>query len=104
MRLASFRGHGEVRIGALVEQRLVDVTEVVAGLQFPADRTEALAAAGCGLPATGMLRLLHAGRAGMEEVARYVKAQTCSATFDRHLPLSRVLLLAPVPRPGRSSG
>jgi 2-keto-4-pentenoate hydratase/2-oxohepta-3-ene-1,7-dioic acid hydratase in catechol pathway len=104
VRLASFRGHGEVRIGALVEQRLVDVSDVVAGLQFPADRSEALVAAACSLPATGMLRLLHAGRAGMEEVARYVEAQTRNSLLDRHLSVSRAALLAPVPRPGKIVG
>jgi 2-keto-4-pentenoate hydratase/2-oxohepta-3-ene-1,7-dioic acid hydratase in catechol pathway len=104
MRLASFRGHGEVRIGALVEDRLVDVTDVVTALQFSADRIEALVAAGCSLPATGMLRLLHAGGAGMEKVARHVESQAHSALLDRHLPLSRAALLAPVPRPGKIVG
>jgi 2-keto-4-pentenoate hydratase/2-oxohepta-3-ene-1,7-dioic acid hydratase in catechol pathway len=104
MRLASFRGHGEVCVGVLLEDRLVDVTGVIAGLQFPADRTEALAAVGCSLPATGMLRLLHSGRAGMEEVARYVEAHTRNSLLDRHLPLSRAVLLAPVPRPGKIVG
>jgi len=104
MKLASFRSQGEVRIGALVEDRLVDITGVVAGLKFPAERIEALAAAGCSSPATGMLRLLRAGRAGMEEVGRHVETQASSALLDRHLPLSRAVLLAPVPRPGKIVG
>jgi 2-keto-4-pentenoate hydratase/2-oxohepta-3-ene-1,7-dioic acid hydratase in catechol pathway len=104
MKLASYRSDGEVRLGAIVEDRLVDITGVVAALVFRADRIEALAAAGCTLPATGMVRLLHAGRAGMQEVARQVEAQTRGALLDRHLPLGGAVLLAPVPRPGKIVG
>lgn len=103
MRLASYRGDGEVLIGVLAGDRLVDVTDVVAGLSIPIDRGDALVV-GNGLPASGIVRLLHAGRAGMETVARYVEAQTRSAPLDRHLALNRAALLAPVPRPGKIIG
>jgi 2,4-didehydro-3-deoxy-L-rhamnonate hydrolase len=102
MRLASFLDHGEVCVGALIGERLVDVTEIVAGLRFPVDRKEALVAAGCNVPETGMLRLLHAGRGGMEEVARRVAVR--GAGLLDHRPLSRAVLLAPVPRPGKIVG
>jgi 2-keto-4-pentenoate hydratase/2-oxohepta-3-ene-1,7-dioic acid hydratase in catechol pathway len=97
VKLASFRGPHGPRTGAVVDGRVIDLTEAVAALELPRDRAEALAARGIAAPAGGMLRLLYAGPAAMARVARAVEISPPGA----HPRLEEIQLLAPVPRPGK---
>ena len=99
MRLASFRGAGgEPRTGAVVRDRVIDLTDFVAGLAVPADHAAALASRGLAAPPSGMLRLLYAGPQAMRRVAAHVEAL---ARDDAGRPLAEITLLAPIPRPGK---
>ena len=99
MRLASFRGAGgEPRTGAVVRDRVIDLTDFVAGLAVPADHAAALASRGLAAPPSGMLRLLYAGPQAMRRVAAHVAAL---ARDDAGRPLADTTLLAPIPRPGK---
>jgi len=99
MRLASFRGPGgEPRTGAVVRDRVIDLTDFVATLGVPADHAAALASRGLAAPPGGMLRLLHAGPQAMREVAAHVEALSRD---DAGQPLAQTALLAPIPRPGK---
>jgi 2-keto-4-pentenoate hydratase/2-oxohepta-3-ene-1,7-dioic acid hydratase in catechol pathway len=97
VKLVSFRGDGgRIGTGAVVGDRVVDLTDTVAGLEVPRDRVEALSSRGIRLPAGGMLRLLYAGPHALAELAARSEAP------DRPtLPLADTALLAPVPRPGK---
>ena len=99
MRLASFRGAGgEPRTGAVVRDRVIDLTDFVAALAVPADHAAALASRGLTAPPSGMLRLLYAGPQAMRRVAAHVEAL---ARDDAGRPLAEITLLAPIPRPGK---
>jgi 2-keto-4-pentenoate hydratase/2-oxohepta-3-ene-1,7-dioic acid hydratase in catechol pathway len=99
MKLASFRGAGgEPRTGAVVRDRVIDLTDFVAALDLPADRAAALASRGLAPPPGGMLRLLYAGPQAMRRVAAHVEAL---ARDGAGRPLSETALLAPIPRPGK---
>jgi 2-keto-4-pentenoate hydratase/2-oxohepta-3-ene-1,7-dioic acid hydratase in catechol pathway len=96
MRLASFRGPGgEIRTGAVVDDRLIDLTERIAALPIPPERRAEMARRAIPEPPSGMLRLLHAGEAAIAEIAGAGGAARESAA------LGDVTLLAPVPRPGK---
>ena len=98
MRLASFRGAGgEPRSGAVVRDRVIDLTDFVTALGVPTDHAAALADLGLAVPPGGMLRLLYAGPEAMRRVAAHVAA----LTRDPGQPLAETPLLAPVPRPGK---
>jgi 2-keto-4-pentenoate hydratase/2-oxohepta-3-ene-1,7-dioic acid hydratase in catechol pathway len=99
MRLATFRDpSGDVRVGAVVGERAVDLTQVIAALPLPATL------AACGLiPASGMLHLLHAGADGIAAVRRHVD-DAISAGVDHCPHLREIALLAPIPRPGKIIG
>ncbi|MGB7543111.1 MAG: fumarylacetoacetate hydrolase family protein [Burkholderiales bacterium] len=100
MRLVSYRGAGaQIRTGAVVRERVLDLSDVVAAIDFPAARAEEFAGRGLAVPAGGMLRLLYAGPRALSEVARRVEALARDAA--RHPLLSETPLLAPVPRPGK---
>ncbi|HKC45083.1 MAG TPA: fumarylacetoacetate hydrolase family protein [Burkholderiales bacterium] len=99
MRLASFRGPGgEPRTGAVVRDRVIDLTDFVATLGVPADHAAALASRGLAAPPGGMLRLLYAGPQAMRQVAAHVEALSRD---DAGRPLAETALLAPIPRPGK---
>ena len=99
MRFASFRGSGgEPRTGAVVRDRVIDLTDFVATLGVAADHAAALASRGLAAPPGGMLRLLHAGPQAMREVAAHVEALSRD---DAGQPLAQTALLAPIPRPGK---
>jgi len=99
MRLASFRGAGgEPRTGAVVRDRVIDLTDFVAGLAVPADHAAALASRGLAAPPSGMLRLLYAGPQAMRRVAAHVEALSRDGAGR---PLGDTTLLAPIPRPGK---
>jgi 2-keto-4-pentenoate hydratase/2-oxohepta-3-ene-1,7-dioic acid hydratase in catechol pathway len=104
MKLVSFREGGQVRAGVVVEGRVVDLDDVIATLHFPAKHTEGLAARGVVLPATGMLRLLHAGPSGIASVTRHVESLVRTGSLERCALLEETSLLAPVPRPGKIVG
>jgi len=99
MRLVSFRGAGsQLGLGAVVDERVVDLSEIVAAIRFSEDRISELAARGLAVPPGGMLRLLYAGRQAMCGVAQSLEAL---AKLAYHQALGEVSLLAPVPRPGK---
>jgi 2-keto-4-pentenoate hydratase/2-oxohepta-3-ene-1,7-dioic acid hydratase in catechol pathway len=100
MRLASYRGAGtQIRTGAVVRESVVDLTDIVASIEIPADRAEALAQRGVSLPAGGMLRLLYAGPRAVHELAQRV--EVLARDPARRRPLKETTLLAPIPRPGK---
>lgn len=97
MKLASFRAGGApARVGAVVGGEVLELTELVEKLPLSTQTREALASRGLAEP-VGMLRLLHAGRDGMEQAARWL----ASGAARRRHRLGEVALLAPVPRPGK---
>jgi 2-keto-4-pentenoate hydratase/2-oxohepta-3-ene-1,7-dioic acid hydratase in catechol pathway len=105
MKLVSFRADGgQVRAGAVHAGRVIDLTELIASLQFPAAHVEALAARGLEVPASGMLRLLYAGTEALAGVARQVEALAHDRSLQHCPLLSQTPLLAPVPRPGKIIG
>ena len=98
MRLISFRDQrGEMRAGAIADERVIDLTPVIVALRLPAS----IAERGLTVPTNGMLRLLYACAQGMAAVRRYVDDARAAGGLER-LPLWReVTLMAPVPRPGK---
>lgn len=102
MKLVSYRGAlAQASTGVVVRERVIDVTDIVAAIDFPAARLEALARRGLALPAGGMLRLLYAGPRALDELARRVDAIVRDGPLERHPPLAGMALLAPIPRPGK---
>ena len=100
MKLASYRGErGEIRVGAVIDQRVLDLTDLAAGIALPAERLETLERRGMPPPG-GMLRMLCAGAAALDAVEREVAAAAPESP-GRWRALARVQLLAPVPRPGK---
>jgi 2-keto-4-pentenoate hydratase/2-oxohepta-3-ene-1,7-dioic acid hydratase in catechol pathway len=100
MKLASFRGERiEIGTGAVVGERVIDLSDLVAAIDVPADRAEALARRGLAVPAGGMLRLLYAGPRALSALAGRVDALSIGPARSR--PLAEVQLLAPIPRPGK---
>jgi 2-keto-4-pentenoate hydratase/2-oxohepta-3-ene-1,7-dioic acid hydratase in catechol pathway len=97
MRLVSFRDDdGQIGTGAVVGERVVDLTDAVAALDIPPDRAEALASRGLGLAGSGMLRLLYAGPQALTALATRLGAPDQPSRSLADTPL-----LAPVPRPGK---
>jgi 2-keto-4-pentenoate hydratase/2-oxohepta-3-ene-1,7-dioic acid hydratase in catechol pathway len=97
MKLVSFRGAGgRIGTGAVVGERVVDLTDAVARLDIPPDRAEAIASRGLRLPGGGMLRLLHAGPRALTQLAARLEAPGQPTRS-----LADTALLAPVPRPGK---
>jgi 2-keto-4-pentenoate hydratase/2-oxohepta-3-ene-1,7-dioic acid hydratase in catechol pathway len=85
MRLVSFRGAGsQLGVGAVVDERVVDLSEIVAAIRFSEDRISELAARGLAVPPGGMLRLLYAGRQAMCGVAQSLEA-------DMIFPVDRLI-------------
>jgi len=100
MRLVSYRGAGaQIRTGAVVRERVIDLSDVVAAIEFPAARAGELAGRGLAVPAGGMLRLLYAGPRALNAVAQRV--EVLARDGARHPMLGETPLLAPVPRPGK---
>ncbi len=84
MKLVSFSSPNGVRAGMVRGDKVVDISAAIDGLKLPAraDVPEP----------QGMLRLLHAGEAGLRAVAE---------VSGLSLPLKGLSLLAPIPRPGK---
>jgi 2-keto-4-pentenoate hydratase/2-oxohepta-3-ene-1,7-dioic acid hydratase in catechol pathway len=102
MKLVSYRGPGaQVRTGAVVRERVVDLTEMVSAIGIPTDRAEELNRRGLGVPQSGILRLLYAGPRALDEVARQVEAVAREGALERYPPIADTPLLAPILRPGK---
>ena len=102
MKLVSYRGAGtKVKTGAVVHERVIDLTDLVVAIDFPAERAESLARRGLAVPPEGMLRLLYAGPRALRKIMRQVEARAQDGSLERHPPLGDTPLLAPIPRPGK---
>lgn len=96
MRLLSYRGDdGGPCTGALVGDRVVDLSAACAALTVPPAVAQALRRCGVEPAPGGMLRLLQSGPAGLQQIA----GQLARAGAGR--PLAQLELLAPLPRPGK---
>ena len=105
MKLVSYHGAaGHIQTGAVVRDRVIDITEVIASIDVPVDCVAALARRGLTMPAGGMMRLLYAGPDALPKLATRVDALTREGTFERHPRLDETPLLAPIPRPGKIIG
>ncbi|WP_028352987.1 fumarylacetoacetate hydrolase family protein [Bordetella petrii] len=96
MKLISYRAGGRLAVGAVRDERVVDLTSWVAALQPDAAARDCLAQAGVEPVSHGMLRLLQAGPAALRALRRHVAEQAPAGPG-----LADVELLAPVPRPGK---
>ena len=102
MKLVSYRrGGAEPGVGAVVGERVIDLTEIIAAIDLSAACAERLASRGLPLPGGGIMRLLYAGGSALQEVGRRVADLARDGAPDRHPLLGRIALLAPVPRPGK---
>ncbi len=102
MRLASFRGPDRApRVGVVVDDRVLDVGDVVAATPLSARAADVLALRGTAPRDPGMLRLLAAGPAGLEAVRAHVAGARAAGTLASAPRLAGLELLAPVPRPGK---
>jgi 2-keto-4-pentenoate hydratase/2-oxohepta-3-ene-1,7-dioic acid hydratase in catechol pathway len=96
MRLVSFRGDGtEPRTGAVIGDRVVDLSESIASLRLSPLRVKELGRRGIAIPPGGIMRLLYAGAEAWATLADKVKAH------GPGLRLGDLSLLAPIPRPGK---
>lgn len=103
MKLLSFRGDdGRPRCGALIDERIVDLSDWCAALPVPAHVSARLHASGMEPAAGGLLRLLQAGPEAQSQLAEYLRQQCPSGVAPAQSPrLADVTLLAPLPRPGK---
>ena len=98
MRLVSFIDQqGNICAGAIAGERVIDLTQAIAALALRAS----IAERGLVAPASGMLRLLYAGAAGIAAIRQHVDSTVAVGGLDG-LPFWRELkLMAPIPRPGK---
>ena len=95
MKLVTYRStDGQARVGAVVDDRVVDLDDAVRRLVVPDDVRRELSRHGLAPAAGGMLRLLQAGPDAMPALAAQLHARPGR-------PLGQVELLAPLPRPGK---
>jgi len=99
MKLVSFRAGDEVHAGAVIQDRVMDLTRLITALPMPVWPAQALPS-----PSGQMLRLLHAGAEGLAQVARRIESTLRAGSLAQHPRLDSVRLLAPVPRPGKIIG
>jgi len=98
MKLISFKGEGtRVSVGAVVGDSVRVIDDLIAALPLSHQAQEALSIRGIARCEPSMLRLLFAGRSGLEAVGRHLDSS--SAAGQR--PLAGIGLLAPIPRPGK---
>lgn len=106
MKLVTYRrGSGEACTGAVLDPSdpgspVLDLSDWVAALPVSDEAERRNQKTGIPAPAGGMLRLLQAGPEALDSLVRHVDAHGGTAG-DR---LDRVMLLAPVPRPGKIIG
>jgi 2-keto-4-pentenoate hydratase/2-oxohepta-3-ene-1,7-dioic acid hydratase in catechol pathway len=99
MKLVSFRAGDEMHAGAVIQDRVIDLSKVAASVPSAVRRASALAR-----PNGQMLRLLHAGAEGLAQAARHVESILRDGALAQHPRLDTAQLLAPVPRPGKIIG
>jgi 2-keto-4-pentenoate hydratase/2-oxohepta-3-ene-1,7-dioic acid hydratase in catechol pathway len=99
MKLVSFRAGDEVHAGAVIQDRVLDLSRVLAALPMAGRVAQALP-----LSSGEMLGLLHAGAEGFAQLARHIESIVRDGSLARHPRLDSVQLLAPVPRPGKIVG
>lgn len=104
MKLLTCRfGDERIRTAVLVDDRVIDVSQVIEGLSPEAQVLTLLGRAGIAAAGGGMMRLLQAGEPGMAALREYL-AQLPEARKAEAPTLAQVKLLAPVPRPGKIIG
>jgi 2-keto-4-pentenoate hydratase/2-oxohepta-3-ene-1,7-dioic acid hydratase in catechol pathway len=97
MKLLSYLEAGAHRLGAVVEERVIDLGDVVDTLSLDKDVQAAYRRGGAPLPQERMQRLLAGGRSAMAQVA----SRVCRAATGEGRLLADLHLLPPVPRPGK---
>ena len=99
MKLVSYRTQqGRPQVGAVCDDRVLDLTDWIHGVAPDAAMQACLARAGTEPASRGMLRLLQAGPRALAALQRHVAD---AARAGIRLRLTEVELLAPVPRPGK---
>ena len=99
MKLASYRTTGPaVRVGAIVDNEVLELDAVVRDLPLGTREGELLAEGGGRGDTVSMQKLLLAGTAGLERIRQALKGDLPRTSLDK------VRLLAPVPRPGKILG
>ena len=99
MKLASYRTTGPaVRVGAIVDDEVLELDAVVRDLPLGTREGELLAEGGGRGDTVSMQKLLLAGTAGLERIRQALKGDLPRTSLDK------VRLLAPVPRPGKILG
>ncbi|MFD0667020.1 fumarylacetoacetate hydrolase family protein [Ramlibacter sp. MAHUQ-53] len=88
------------RAGVLHEGRIVDITDLLAGLALPTEAAQALRVRGIEPAAGGLVRWLQAGPAARAALAPQIAQRLASPQAVRHDPAA-VTLRAPVARPGK---
>ncbi len=103
MRLISYRSSAQSppRCGAVLDDRVVDLTELCAAIELPDDVTRQYSMRGFSPASGGLLRLLQAGQNGLFEVASALSKTKLTATLSTLPTIASVELLAPIPRPGK---
>jgi 2-keto-4-pentenoate hydratase/2-oxohepta-3-ene-1,7-dioic acid hydratase in catechol pathway len=94
----------DLRVGAVIGERVRDLSAIVSELALDARATLALRERGVAPRAASMLKLLMAGDAGMERVRAALGAAGPDTASGKSVPdvaLAAVTLLAPVPHPGK---
>ena len=100
MKLVTFQDSQlSARVGAVVGDRIIDLSEAIEALDFMPAQRAALTVRGLS-HLSGMLRLLWTGQAGLATIARTAAERSTNARKHGRL-LSEAQLLAPVPRPGK---
>ncbi len=111
MKLVSYAKRGNlldsaeplVRTGAVLEDRVLDLTHWIRSLPVSALAAEMNALAGMEAPESGILRWLQSGPAPLGTIEGLTVAAACGRepVFDE---LSKIKLYAPIPRPGKIIG
>jgi 2-keto-4-pentenoate hydratase/2-oxohepta-3-ene-1,7-dioic acid hydratase in catechol pathway len=102
MKLISYLDRsGSPCTGAVVDGHVVDLGAELAAMEVSAASRALAMRTGVAIPATGMLRLLQAGSAGLDRVRARIEAARRSGGLADCPALAAVALLAPVPRPGK---
>lgn len=104
MRLITYRcREGLIHTGVVVEDQALDIGAWLSELPIPATIQNYCATSGMQPASGGMLRLLQAGSAALDDLQRHVGLMlgACSGAL---IALADVQLLAPIPRPGKIVG
>lgn len=103
MRLVSFSGaDGTPRAGAVIGERVLDITEWCAAQPLSETARRYLDRAGALPPAGGLLRWLHGGTQARQRLADHLARHASEA--EGGPSVGELRLLAPIPRPGKIIG